>query len=195
MTTPHNPSINPQGCPNLALEDLVAHLDGELTASDSTRVEAHLSACAACHAEAALLSRAGDAVAGLPAIEPGTQFADRVLRAARAPASSPRGRLIRPWTVAAAVAAALFLAFYFSPYGKQSDSTEPEIAYVLTEEEIQAIAEDLPLLANLDALEELNGSGDPSELIALIEDLDLLESVETESLDALDELLSDEEGG
>ena len=51
---------------------------------------------------------------------------------------------------------------------------------------------DLPVLAALDALKH---EDDAEEVIALIENLDILESVETQTLDVLDDLVADGENG
>ena len=52
-----------------------------------------------------------------------------------------------------------------------------EAAYALTVQEAEDIARDLYVLSNLDVLEKL----DADELASLVDDLDLLESVEAEA--------------
>jgi len=167
-------------CPSIEWEDLVAHVDDELSAAASERVAAHLAACTDCAREVELLAMAGDCVAGLPRHEPGADFAERVGAAvASAPVAadlagdgiSPAGRLLRLWPAAAAAAVLVAAIGARTMLGREA-ATES----ILTATEERAIASDLYVLTNLDTLETV----DAEELIALVDALDLLEGLEPE---------------
>jgi hypothetical protein len=101
---------------------LSAYLDGDVTPRERARLEGHLAECAACAAELQALRRTVDLLRRLPAPEPPSYFADRVLSAVRAAPSRPplaerlhglasgllRGAWLAP-LAAAAVGAALFV--------------------------------------------------------------------------------------
>jgi anti-sigma factor RsiW len=156
---------------HLSTEDLLALADGELGGADLERVHAHVGACADCADEVGLLRRTGELIATLPRHEPSDGFAARVV------ASSEPGRmlsLLRPWQTAAAAAllvAALGAGWLVTRPGVGSDA--PEFAVQLSDDDAEAIARDLYLLENLEALE----SEEAEALSTLVEDLDLLESV------------------
>jgi len=185
-------------CEALTVEELVAHLDGELPAADARRVAAHVDACAVCTREAELLGLAGALVADLPRHEPGADFAERVRTAAADAGTPPHGRvlthhwLMRYWPAVAA-AAVLVAAIAARTMLGRDDVTES----VLTAAEEREIASDLYVLTNLDTLETV----DADELIALVEELDLLEGLEPEmsglfaSADDTDGDGNDGEGG
>jgi len=163
----------------LAGTELLAHLDGELSAIASARVAEHLAACPKCAHEAALLGTAGDLVAALPRHEPGADFAERVAETVAdpdsengsAPTAAPRGRLLRLWPAAAA-AAVLVGAIATRAMFDRGTTAEA----VLSASEEREIASDLYVLTNLETLESV----DADELIALVEELDLLEGLEPE---------------
>ena len=156
-------------CNDLPIEDLVAHVDGELTADERERVAGHIAACAVCAREADHLGRSGALLARLPGHDPGPDFARRVGAAAAHPR---RGALLRLWPAAAAAAAVLVVAIALR--GRVGAPGERE--RVLAARDEREIAADLYLLANLEALE----GADAEELIALVEHLDILEGTEPE---------------
>jgi anti-sigma factor RsiW len=158
-------------------EVLVAWLDGELNAADASRVAAHVDACAACRREAALLRESGELLARLPDVAPTPGFEARVVAAARRSdvVTASRGRLVflRP-RIAAAAAVLVGVAagvWWLAP----SAPTD-----VLTARDEEALAEDLAVITNLDALTK----ADPKELKQLADDLDVIDS-----------LAGEEEGG
>ncbi|HSM01228.1 MAG TPA: zf-HC2 domain-containing protein [Acidimicrobiia bacterium] len=84
---------------------LSAHIDGEVTADERSRIDAHLGSCAMCTQELADITAARLAVRGLPMVEP------RV-------AIRPARRLVRPslaWAASGAAAAALALGLAIAP--------------------------------------------------------------------------------
>lgn len=83
-------------CPSL--ERLAAYQADFLSRRDREALRAHISACAACQQELALLERAAAAVAALPAPRPPDELWQRV--AAQLPASPRRGWHPRWWRVA-----------------------------------------------------------------------------------------------
>lgn len=73
-----------------AVRDLLSELlDGELSAADRARVEAHLSGCADCRELRDLMAENRDALAAFPEVEP-----PPALRARLAAAAAPRKRLL-----------------------------------------------------------------------------------------------------
>ncbi len=180
------------GCEPLAGTGLLAHLDGELSAIASARVAEHLAACPTCAHEAALLGVAGDLVAALPRHTPGADFVGRVTDCVGNPDpdcdaddAAPRGRLLRLWPAAAA-AAVLVVAIAARSMLDRGDTA----GGVLTASEEREIASDLYVLTNLETLETVGAD----ELIALVEQLDLLEGLEPE-MSGLYAAADDGEGG
>jgi anti-sigma factor RsiW len=171
-------------CDRLPVEELVAWLDGETDAADSARVAAHVAACAACALEAKLLRESGEMLARLPSAAPSPGFEARVVAAARQgeneatgsrTATAPGGRLriLRP-RVAVAAAAVVGVA---AGAWWLSSSRDAE---VLSARDEEAIAEDLAVLSNLDALTR----AESDDLAQLADDLDVI-----------DAFSGDEEGG
>jgi anti-sigma factor RsiW len=161
----------------MPVEEIVAWLDGEANASDAARVAAHVDSCAACRREAALLRESGELLARLPGAAPSAGFEARVVAAARQAdvVTASHGRLVflRP-RVAAAAAVLVGVAagvWWLAP-GAPSD--------VLTARDEEALAEDLAVITNLDAL----SVADSKDLAQLADDLDVI-----------DALGGDEEGG
>ncbi len=163
------------------IDELVAYTDGELQAPAHGALEAHLDVCARCAREVDLLRRSGALVAELPGLTPSAGFVDRVV-AATADVRRPRGRLLR---LLPAAAAAVLIVGLVLARAMRDDRPSDEVALSRAEE--REIAQDLFLLENLDALAD----EDPEALIAIIEDLDLIESVEPEAFGIFD----GEEGG
>jgi anti-sigma factor RsiW len=168
-------------CERLPVEEIVAWLDGELDgepyAADSARVAAHVESCAACRREAALLRESGEMLARLPGATASSGFEARVVAAAREThvETASRGRLVflRP-RVAAAAAVLVGVAagvWWLAPAAPTD---------VLTARDEEALAEDLAVITNLDALTK----ADSKELAQLADDLDVIDS-----------LGGDEEGG
>jgi anti-sigma factor RsiW len=164
-------------CNELPEEDLVAWLDGECAPADAARVAAHVAACAVCRREADLLRASGELLSRLPDLAPSSGFEARVVAAVRADgtATAPRGRLVvfRPRVAAAAAAVLVGVtagAFWLSSGG-------PPGSEVLTAREEEAIAEDLAVISNLDALE----NSEAVELAQLADDLDVLDAIGSEA--------------
>ena len=166
-------------CRALPPEDLVAWTDGELARDDAERVSAHVASCSACAHEAELLRRTGDLVAAMPHAAAPAGFEGRVVDATRSQATS--GRLFRifstrTWPRAAAAAAVLVAAAGGTLWLARGRPPEDG----LTAREEEAIAADLYLLANLDALATIEAD----ELAQIADDLDVLEaSAETNADD------------
>ncbi len=180
-------------CPELPIEDLVAHQDGELAPAASARVEEHLGRCAVCRADAEALRRMERLLDALPGRAAPAGFAERVSRhasdaeieAATDDIAAPAGRLalfaVRRLAIAAAVLVAVGgLAVWLA--SRPGAAIAPD--GVLTAAEEQAIADDLFVLSNLDALE--NAQAD--EIAEVVDDLDLLEAL------GADDPLADENG-
>ena len=155
-------------CKALPPEDLVAWTDGELPPADAERVSAHVSACAACAREAELLRRTGDLVARMPRAEAPSGFDGRVVAAAAPPRRVLRLLAIRTWPQAAAAAAVLVVAaggvLWLARGRPAEDGLSPR--------DEEAIAADLYLLANLDALATIEAD----ELAQIADDLDVLDA-------------------
>ena len=168
----HSP---PHSCPSLPVEDLVAWLDGELGAADSARVAAHVSACASCAHEADLLHRSGELLAELPGRTPSADFADRVVRAVRAPetpdTAPPRARSLTfpRWAAAAAAVLVVTVGAWWV--------ASPDDPARLSSRDEQEIARDLVVLSHLDVLT----AADADELASIADDLDVIDAAaETE---------------
>lgn len=157
-------------CPGMPDEVLVAWLDGELPAAESARAAEHVARCTACGREAALLRESGDLIARMERREATAGFEARVLAAARAPA--PRGRLasLRGWRAAAAAAVLLAAAAGAAWLARPRETASEPGA--LTAREEQALAEDLFVISNLDALQE----ADVAELAQIVDDLDVIDA-------------------
>jgi len=159
-------------CDIVPVEDLIAFADGELSGEALARVREHVAGCAVCAREAELFIDSGALLASMRRIEPTPGFVDRVVAQAR---RARGGRLLRlrPWKVAAAallLAAGVGAAWFSSG---TLDPTDPRDMPVLTASEEDAIARDLYLLSNLAVLEE----SDVDDLVRLVEDLDVVESL------------------
>lgn len=166
--------------PELEIETLVAWIDGELPAAEAARVAAAVAADPALQREADLLRRSGDLVARLPRRAATEGFADRVIAAARrAPGSDvdvqpiPRdgtrlGRLLSLPRMRIAVAAAVVAAVAGTALLR-----DPRNEYGFRKSEEDAIAQDLLILANLEALE----SADADDLSRIADDLDVIDQV------------------
>ena len=162
-------------CPALPPADLLACADGELAGAELANVEHHVAECEVCARELALLRTTGDLIAELPAAEASTGFVDRVMSATREPAATrqapaPRtGRVFALRLARVAIAAAVLAAV--AGVWWLGDRPEPADR-PLTAQEEEAIAQDLYILSNLEALE----AADADELVRLVNELDLLES-------------------
>ncbi len=151
-----------------------ALLDGALDPSSSAAVRAHLDGCAACARQFHTLEKSWELLAAAKPIAPSTGFVERTLRRATA-ADAPvphlpwwlfwsRPRLQLAATSAFAALALLVGGVWFNqqpvaPNGNGNDVT-------LVEEE--ELLENLPLLAELDLLEDF----EDLELIEMTEVLD-----------------------
>jgi anti-sigma factor RsiW len=162
---------------HLPAEDLVAWLDGECDAAAAARVAAHVGSCPACAREARLLRASGALLARLPSLAPSAGFDARVVAAARSTATvtAPRGRLVwlRPRVAAAAAAVLVGVtagAWWLT--SSRHDSNE-----VLTAREEAAVADDLAVISNLDALQQ----SEAGELAQLADDLDVLDALGSEA--------------
>jgi len=162
--------------PQIPPEDLIAYLDGELEGDAHERVERALRDDSALSAEADLLRRSGEMIRDLPRVEASSGFGDRVARATSAERAAPRGGLRRLFAVRYAAAAVLVLGVA-GWWALTSGPAAEDAPYTLTAQETEDIARDLYVLSNLDVLKEL----DAAELASLVDDLDLLESVEAET--------------
>jgi anti-sigma factor RsiW len=161
-------------------ELLVAWLDGELPDGVAARVAAAVAASAELRREADLLRRSGDLVAGLSRRAASPGFADRVLTAAGiAPGAGTRpatttasvsgpGRLLRLPRMRIAIAAAIVAGI-----AGFAILRDPRTESGLRRSEEDAIARDLLVLANLDALE----SADVDVLSRIADDLDVLDEL------------------
>ncbi len=135
--------------------ELTAFLDGELSPAEARPVRDHLAECAACSAEAADLSRTGDALARWETRPFGTDLAARF-----APARKGRGRRV---LLLAAVAACLLVAavalFRANSAPPAVPATEVLLALDVLEPETLDLLETDPALleiaADLDFLEGL----------------------------------------
>ncbi len=166
--------------PQVEIETLVAWIDGELPAAEAARVAAAVAADPALQREADLLRRSGELVARLPRRAATEGFADRVIAAARrAPGSDvdfqpiPRagtrlGRLLSLPRMRIAVAAAVVAAVAGTALLR-----DPRNEYGFRKSEEDAIAQDLLILANLEALE----SADADDLSRIADDLDVIDQV------------------
>jgi anti-sigma factor RsiW len=162
-------------CTQLTDDELVAWVDGECSADDAARVAAHVAACSVCTREARLHRRSGEMIARLPAIAPSAGFEARVVTAARGSTTAPGGRVVflRP-RVAAAAAAVLLCAG--AGVWWIASSSEPGAPDEITAREAAAVADDLAVLSNLDALQQ----ADEQELAQLADDLDVLDAIGTD---------------
>ncbi len=190
MTDAHPPSDDHAPADHPAAEHLLAHADGETDAT-SAATERHVAGCRECAREVQRLRASGQVIASLARFDGPPDLAARVLAAARTGAPTaeraardasaeparaagavpaPQIRRLPVWRYAAAAAlltAAVLGARQFAATPSASEPVE------LTAAEEEAIARDLFLLANLEALE----TADPDELRDLVEDLDVLESL------------------
>jgi anti-sigma factor RsiW len=164
-------------CDELPEEDLVAWLDGETAADDASRVAAHVEGCAVCRREAALLRESGSLLARLPGLAPSAGFDARVVAASRTQVA-PRGRVFVLRRRVAAVAAAVLVGAVGGAWWLASASNSTN--EVLTAHDEEALAADLAVISNLDALQK----AEPTELAQLADDLDVIEAAG-----------NDEEGG
>ena len=90
------------------IEALSAYVDGEVTAAERARIEAHLRACQDCASRRALLERSSRSVASLPPVVPTTDEARRIRQGVLDKA--PRRRLLPGWVLRPAWAGAGALA-------------------------------------------------------------------------------------
>lgn len=167
-------------CNELPEEDLVAWLDGESAPADAARVAAHVAACAVCGREAALLRESGELLARLPDLSPSSGFEARVVAAVRSDrdgvtATAPRGRLVLLRPRVAAAAAAVLVGVTAGAWWLSSNGNAERD--VLTAREEQAIAEDLAVISNLEALQ----GAEAVELAQLADDLDVLDALGSEA--------------
>lgn len=169
--------MNPDHAPDAApheLERLSAYLDGELTRDERAELERDLAADDALRARLEELS-ATDAALDAWLVEPASEdFVDRVVRAAVVETAT--GAAPRPWIWTAAAAAAVLVAGLTWQLGTQDPLSrrDPTTGTVeLSERELEAIARDLDVIANLEALE----ATDDEALIRLADDLDLLDDL------------------
>jgi anti-sigma factor RsiW len=159
MTEPPLPN-----CAGLPIEDLVAWLDAEASPEEAARASAHVATCDACRREAEALRRTGRLLEEVAVHTP----APSIEFAARVAAAVPRGRLHRMVpriAVAAAVLVGAAAGAWWLAQDREGD--------VLTAREEEAIARDLDVLSNLDALER----SDPLELAQVVDDLDVIDAV------------------
>ena len=150
-----------RGCEDY-FELLSAHIDGELTVEEASRLEDHLRGCEACRRELADMQRVWDGLGVLEDVEPSSHLAARVLDrtltdASAAGANVPRRRWLYP---AAAVAAVLFIAVV-AGYVLQDRTVEPprpaeEVAAAPANGDADQIVKNMDLLENLDVLTELD---------------------------------------
>ena len=136
-------------------ELLSAKLDGELTAEEAGRLEAHLAGCEVCRREYARLERVWEALDVLDDIEVSADLADRVFkRAVGASRSGHRIRRSAKWFVPAAAAAGVLVAVLVGQLRPTQTPTpiEPETRQIVTNLEV---LDNLELLENLDMLEAM----------------------------------------
>jgi predicted anti-sigma-YlaC factor YlaD len=89
----------------LTADRLYTLLDGDLSSSEKTEIDRHLSACETCRSALAARKRIAEAAAGLPPFEVPADFAAGIM--ARIPVSPARaGSLFRGWRIALAAGAA-----------------------------------------------------------------------------------------
>ncbi len=144
-------------------DQLVAFLDGALTAEESREVERHLKGCPVCRETLDDFRRTEELLARWPDVEPSAGLKHRVLQSARASAPRPT-RTRRFWSPAgslqwAALAAGILLIagtiYWVLPSfwgGDRLNDTEKS--------EIAANADlymNLPVISHLETLEEMNG--------------------------------------
>jgi anti-sigma factor RsiW len=164
-------------CNELPAEDLIAWLDGECDADDAARVAAHVGSCSACAREARLLRESGALLARLPSLAPSAGFEARVVAAARGSdtVTAPRGRLVLLRPRVAVAAAAVIVCVTAGAWWLTS--AKPDANDVLTAREEVAVADDLAVISNLDALQQ----ADVVELAQLADDLDVLDALGSET--------------
>ncbi len=146
--------------------DLTAYLDGELSAAEAGRVQAHLAGCAACRSTEALLRRTLTELHALPAFEPSVALRRRVLAEVEAlprPWPERMRSWLRPGVLApagVALAAAAVVAVALHPGARGPSPAEPAAELALAEhydllrdyELVGLTAEDLAVVEQLDQL-------------------------------------------
>ena len=162
---------------------LSAELDGELTQDELHTLEDALASdpeLARVRAELRQVDQALD-LWSVPA--PSPDFADGVVAALPS-----TGRVVRvnwlPWATAAALLVGTGVFVWQSGLDDRMPTDAVEAAEMLSDAELEAIAEDLDVLANLDALT----LADEAELIRLTDDLDLLDDLGPTDPIALEDL-------
>jgi anti-sigma factor RsiW len=150
--------------------ELTAYVDGELAPAAQSAIREHLAGCASCRSTEALLRRAVETLATLPAFEPSRDLRRRVLtRVGRAPSAGGdrlrtlfRSRAFVP-SVAGLAAAALVALLLVGP-GRQAlppgldDSVALGVAMnfeVVSDYEVLGLdgPDDLEVVAHLEELE------------------------------------------
>ena len=105
-------------------DELNAYLDGELSASEKTRVDAELSERPELRAELDALASVDRALETLPSCTPSGEFTDRVVAAAH---RRRRGRLVTIVAPFAALAAAVLLGIFLWPETPRNGSNSADI--------------------------------------------------------------------
>lgn len=162
---------------------LSAELDGELTEDERRTLEEALASDPRLARARDELLQVDQALDRWIAPGPPAEFAEGVVAAL--PSS---GRVLRvrwlPWATAAALLVGTGVFVWQTGLGERAPTDAVEAAHVLSDAELEAIAEDLDVLANLDALT----LADETELIRLTDDLDLLDDLGPTDPIALGEL-------
>lgn len=143
---------------------LLEYLDGDLTGTPQTELEAHLTQCPGCREELQSLQDTVALIARMPAPEPSETFWQQYLRELRQKVAAPpwRSRL-QKWLAgfmrrpipAVAVTVALMLAVFLTWDTLTERSPAPPLVSLDLTEQL-ALSQDLDLLRDMDLLETLD---------------------------------------
>ncbi|HUW58531.1 MAG TPA: anti-sigma factor [Planctomycetota bacterium] len=135
------------GCEDIR-ELLSAGLDGELSAAEAARLEAHLASCEACRRERDALERVWNGLGVLGDVKTPEGMTERVLARVASIRTHRRPRaFLRRWVYPLATAAAVLLAFVIGRLLWVDGELDPQT---------QQIVRNIDLFENLDVLRDLD---------------------------------------